>query len=149
MIAFIYIFINSLIRKSSPICYISLCFCNQKMFGHFGRCVITLNWGLSCTSLDDECRSWSLGPFGNILFLKCMLKPFFFFSGLYILNIYLTIYFYIPYMRPSSDVCYIFTFWESQFLVGVGRRPLASQQGLSLLSNLLTERRAKREPPCS
>ena len=70
-------------------------------------------------------------------FLKCMFKPFFFPPRLYIfLNIYLRISFYI-HLRPSSDICYIFTFWESQFLVGYWQEALIPQQvDLSLLPNL-------------
>ena len=50
MIAFIYIFINSLMKVQSYLLHI-LMFLQSKKFGHLGRCVITLNWGLSCISL--------------------------------------------------------------------------------------------------
>ena len=100
-----------------------LMFLQLKKFGHFGRCVITLGWGLSCISLMLS----EVGHFDHleIFFSKYMFKPFAcFFLGLCIfLNIYLTISLYLPYMRPSSDICYIFTSGSLSSLLGIDRRP--------------------------
>ena len=79
-----------------------------KKFGHFGRCVITLDWGLSCISLMLN----EVGPFDHleISFLKYMFKPFAcFFLGLCIfLNIYLTISLYLPYMTIIRYLLYFY-----------------------------------------